>query len=75
MPQARAGTARIGVALRGYVPRGEVAGAVALIARPEGEQVEATGVQDFATAAPMRRDTIFRLASMTKPITRPWRCC
>ena len=27
------------------------------------------GVQDLATGSPMRRDTIFRIASMTKPIT------
>lgn len=30
---------------------------------------DAYGVQDVSTKAPMRRDTIFRIASMTKPVT------
>jgi len=30
---------------------------------------EAVGVIDLETGAPMRRDTIFRIASMSKPIT------
>jgi CubicO group peptidase (beta-lactamase class C family) len=61
--------ARIGDLLRGYVERGEVAGAVALVGRRDMVHVEAIGVQDLASGAPMRRDTIFRIASMTKPIT------
>ena len=59
----------IGDALRAYVDRGEVAGAVALVARRDRVQVETAGVQDLADATPMRRDAIFRIASMTKPIT------
>jgi len=61
--------ARIGGVLGGYVERGEVAGAVALVARRGAVHVEAIGVQDLASGVPMRRDTIFRIASMTKPIT------
>ena len=60
--------AKIGAVLRGHVDRGEMAGAVALVAWPGGVHVEAVGVQDLAAGTPMRRDTIFRLASMTKPI-------
>ena len=61
--------ARIGDYLRARVASGEVAGAVALVARRDAIHVEAIGVQDLASGAPMRRDTLFRIASMTKPIT------
>jgi CubicO group peptidase (beta-lactamase class C family) len=49
------------MSLRHYVERGEVPGYVSAIARPEGVEIEVAG-----TAA---RDTIFRIASLTKPIT------
>ena len=42
---------------------------VALLSRHDEVHVEAIGVQDLASGAAMRRDTIFRIASMTKPIT------
>ena len=60
---------RMSEVLRAQVDRGAVAGVVALVARREAVHVEAIGVQDIASGAPMRRDTIFRIASMTKPIT------
>jgi CubicO group peptidase (beta-lactamase class C family) len=43
-------------------------GAVALVARDEECHVVAAGMSDVANALPMRRDTIFRIASMTKPM-------
>jgi CubicO group peptidase (beta-lactamase class C family) len=46
-----------------------VAGVVALVSRRDEVHVETIGVQDLGTAVPMRRDTIFRIASMTKAIT------
>ena len=55
-------------AMRGYVERGELAGVVTLLCRHDEVHVEAIGAQNLATATPMRRDTIFRIASMTKPI-------
>ncbi len=55
--------------LSGHVERGEVIGVVTLVARGDEVHVEAVGVQDRDTRAPMRRDTIFRIASMSKPIT------
>ena len=61
--------ARLDDVLRGHVARGEVAGLVALVARRDAVHVTAIGVQDPASGAPMRRDTIFRIASMTKPVT------
>jgi CubicO group peptidase (beta-lactamase class C family) len=61
---------RLSAAVRGYIDRGEVAGTVTLIAR-RGRIVhlEAQGLMDIASKTPMRADSIFRLASMTKPIT------
>ena len=53
-----------------YVSAGELAGAVSLIYRHgEVAHVSARGVQDLETGTPMARDTIFGLASMTKPVT------
>jgi CubicO group peptidase (beta-lactamase class C family) len=60
---------RMADVMRGYVERGEVAGVVTLLCRHDEVHVEAIGQQDLAAATPMRRDTIFRIASMTKPIT------
>jgi CubicO group peptidase (beta-lactamase class C family) len=54
--------------LRGHVTRGEVPGVVSLVSRCGETHVEALGVQSLEGGAPMRRDTIFRIASMTKPI-------
>ena len=54
---------------QGYVHRGELPGAVLLIAR--GDKIaytEAIGFQDREKKLPMKKDAIFRLASMTKPI-------
>ena len=47
-----------------------IPGAVVMIAR-NGKVVyqEAFGVRDPATGAPMQKDTIFRMYSMTKPVT------
>ena len=59
---------RMHSALSGYIDRGEVPGLVALVNRGEDVHVEALGALSFG-GAPMERDTIFRIASMTKPIT------
>ena len=55
--------------LGGYVERGEVAGLVTLVSRRGETYVETIGLQSRERREPMRRDTIFRIASMTKPIT------
>jgi CubicO group peptidase (beta-lactamase class C family) len=54
--------------MAGYVERGEVAGIVALLGRRDEVHVEAIGLQDLARGTAIARDTIFRIASMTKPI-------
>ena len=66
---SRARLGRMADVMHGYVERGEMAGAVTLLCRHDEAHVEAVGAQDLASATPMRRDTIFRIASMTKPIT------
>jgi CubicO group peptidase (beta-lactamase class C family) len=55
--------------MRGLVDDGKLAGVTTLVAR-HGKVVylDAYGVQDLTTMKPVARDTIFRLASMTKPI-------
>jgi CubicO group peptidase (beta-lactamase class C family) len=55
--------------MRTLVDEGQLAGITTLVAR-HGEVVyaDAYGVQDLATRKPVTSDTIFRIASMTKPI-------
>jgi CubicO group peptidase (beta-lactamase class C family) len=62
--------ARLGSVMRGEIERGRVPGAVALIAR-RGKLglFESFGHRDAARGAPMPTDAIFRIYSMTKPIT------
>lgn len=61
---------RIAPAMQQFVDNGEAAGMVTLVAR-RGRVVhlEAVGSADLASKRPMRPDTIFAIASMTKPIT------
>lgn len=60
---------RLSKALEGYVERGEVSGIITLVHR-HGELAhgDTIGWQDKEAGLPIRRDTIVRLASMTKPI-------
>jgi len=55
--------------MRTLVDEGKLANVTTLVAR-HGKMVylDAYGVQDLVTKKPVTRDTIFRLASMTKPI-------
>src|SRR5437868_5022944 len=55
--------------LSGYVERQEMPGLVALVSHRDDVRVEALGTLTFGDPAPMKRDTIFRIASITKPIT------
>jgi CubicO group peptidase (beta-lactamase class C family) len=55
--------------LSGYVERNEVSGLVALVSHHDDVHVETLGTMAFGDPAPMKRDTIFRIASITKPIT------
>src|SRR5215471_8322551 len=61
---------RISATFRGDVDRGMVPGAVLLIARAgQIGHAEAFGWRDREQRAPMELDAIFRIASMTKPVT------
>src|SRR5438046_4120661 len=55
--------------LSGYVERQEMPGLIALVSHHDDVHVEALGTLAFGDPAPMKRDTIFRISSITKPIT------
>ena len=52
--------------LSGYVERKDLPGLVALVCHHGDVHVEALGTMSFGKAAPMKMDTIFRTASLTK---------
>jgi CubicO group peptidase (beta-lactamase class C family) len=60
--------ARLRDVMSGYVERGKVPGVAALVSRHGEVHVEAIGAKSADGGDPVRRDTIFRIASMTKPI-------
>ena len=56
--------------MKEFVTAGKTAGVVTLVARHgHVASLEAVGYQDLESKTPMRVDTIFRLASVTKPVT------
>src|SRR6476661_10725675 len=55
--------------MAGYVDRGELPGLVTLVSRRGEVHVDAIGTKAVNGSDPMARDTIFRISSMTKPIT------
>src|SRR5579862_3891931 len=59
----------ITAALRQIVDAGQMAGAVALRWRKGETWTTCVGLRDREAHLPVERDTIFRLASMTKPVT------
>jgi CubicO group peptidase (beta-lactamase class C family) len=66
---SRARLGRMHDIMAGYVERGEVPGLVTLVSRRGEVHVDVLGAQAAVGSEPMRRDTIFRISSMTKPIT------
>ena len=60
---------RMGEIMARHVEQGGIPGLVALLHRRGETHVEAHGVKTLGEAEPMTRDTIFRIASMTKPVT------
>jgi CubicO group peptidase (beta-lactamase class C family) len=65
---SRARLARMHEVIAGYVERGEVPGLVTLIFRRGEVHVDAIGKTSIGGRDPVGRDTIFRIASMTKPV-------
>lgn len=61
---------RVSAALQPFVDRGDLAGIVTLTwHRGRVLRADALGWQDLDSRAPMQRGTLFRIASMSKPIT------
>ncbi|MEV4610986.1 serine hydrolase domain-containing protein [Kitasatospora sp. NPDC049258] len=60
--------ARLRGVLAGYVERGEVPGLVAVVQRRGHVHIEVHGTLEAGGDEPMRRDSIFRISSMTKPV-------
>jgi len=61
---------RLGNGMKSLVDQGRLAGVVTMVAR-HGKVIEfeATGKRDIAANLPMQKDSIFRIYSMSKPIT------
>ena len=55
--------------LQKSVDEGQLAGAAVLMQRQGETSFAAAGLRDMEANSPIKRDTIFRIASMTKPIT------
>jgi CubicO group peptidase (beta-lactamase class C family) len=68
MPLSRDGLARLHDTMAAHVDAGELPGLVLLVAAGDDVQVEAIGAPAFTAEAPLRRDAIFRIASLTKPV-------
>jgi len=52
-----------------HIAAGRLPGLVSLVACGDEVHVDAIGSPSFASGAPMARDAIFRIASLTKPVT------
>ncbi|MYJ25123.1 MAG: beta-lactamase family protein, partial [Holophagales bacterium] len=61
---------RIGEMIQRAIDTKQISGAVSVVARRgRVAHFEARGLKDIEANAPMRKDTIFPIASMTKPVT------
>jgi CubicO group peptidase (beta-lactamase class C family) len=61
--------ARIRERMRPFIDQKHVSGYVALVGRGDRTVIVGGGVRSIENGLPMRPDTLFRIASMTKPIT------
>src|SRR5438034_1808009 len=60
----------IGAAIQEMIAKNEIAGAVTVVvAKDKLLHLESTGLADLAAKRPMTPDTLFWIASMTKPVT------
>ncbi len=62
-------TDKLSSRMQSFVTEGQISGAVGLVMQDQVQHVTITGLADIATKRPMARDTIFRVASMTKLVT------
>jgi CubicO group peptidase (beta-lactamase class C family) len=63
------GLADLHEVITGHLERGDMPGAITLVARHGRAHIDVIGTRTFGDAEPLRRDDIFRITSMTKPIT------
>jgi len=63
------GVAGLHAAMAGYVERGEIPGITTLVAQGDDVSVDAVGVTRVGGTTQMERDSIFRIASISKPVT------
>lgn len=62
--------AKLPTVMQKFVDAGQISGAVTVVGRRDGIiSCQAVGLRDVAANDPMRADSLFRIASMTKPIT------
>ena len=66
---ANEGLARLHDSMAGHVAAGRLPGLVTLVARVDDVHIDAIGTPSFVDNAPLTRDAIFRIASLSKPIT------
>ncbi|MET9934138.1 MULTISPECIES: serine hydrolase domain-containing protein [unclassified Streptomyces] len=64
-----AGLRRLREVLERHVDSGKIPGLVALVDRGGRTHVETIGTMRHDGGPPMRRDTLFRMASASKPVT------
>ena len=60
---------RMGKVLSGYVERQDLPGMVYIVARNDDVHVKTLGTMRVGESLPLKRDAIFRIASLAKPIT------
>ena len=64
-----AGLRRLRDVMARHVDSGKIPGVVALVSRGDATHVETIGTMRHCGGEPMRRDTIFRMASTSKPVS------
>ena len=65
---SQSGLDRLHAAMAQRVEQGQMPGMVTLIAHDDDVHVDTIGYKAFGGSEPMTRDTVFRIASMTKPV-------
>ncbi len=65
---SQTGLDRLHAAMAARVERKELPGLITLLARGDDVRVDPIGLRSFDSPEPMRRETPFRIASLTKPI-------
>ncbi|MDQ6911144.1 MAG: beta-lactamase family protein, partial [Actinomycetota bacterium] len=68
-PLARTALARLHDSMAAHVAAGRLPGLVTLVAWGDEVHIETVGTPSFVDDTPLARDAIFRIASLTKPIT------